>query len=223
MSKLWVFGDSFSAEFKLNTDWCREYVGWKKYIPKVYSSVISEKLNIPYTNKAVGGKDNYTIFEQIWDNANDIGEDDIIIIGWSMVTRFRLANPAILNWETFIPGYKYNGLEQCQISKNTFNEILINRTQMNYEVELTKIANFINFAFKTQKIIHWRWDDMGRLKQYSTINQETSNNVFDLHYSETGHLELADDIIKCIQNENRINNLCWFAETLYYNKNKSLI
>jgi hypothetical protein len=50
MQTIWVFGDSFS-----------------------------EELNIKSINNARGGSDNYSIFESIWDCAEDIKDNDIII------------------------------------------------------------------------------------------------------------------------------------------------
>lgn len=221
MEKLWVFGDSFSASFNPKTDWGRTYVSWKGYVPKTYSNLISEEIGIDFENKAKGGLDNYSIMESIMDTADEIGENDIIIIGWSNTIRFRVSNPRTLSWETIIPTSKFNNLEQCEISKTTVNEIMINRTHNLYEIELTKFTKFINFAFKTQKIIHWRWDDFGRLKFYNTIEQETNLKVNDNHYSEIGHVEISKDLIECIKNKKRVNNLANFEINLIdKNKNK---
>ena len=49
MSKLWVFGDSFSVK---NNRLVSSYVERKGYVPKVFSDFLSNKLNIR--------KENYT-------------------------------------------------------------------------------------------------------------------------------------------------------------------
>jgi len=210
MKKLCVFGDSYSTKFELKDKWAEKYITWKGYIPKTYSSIISESMNIEVMNKAVVGKDNYSIFEQIWENAENVQQDDIIIIGWSDVLRFRLSSPSDSIWKTFIPNSRDNDFNSCNITKNTFNDILNNRTDKIYEFELSKIVNFVNFVFKTQKIIHWRWDNVGRLKNYSTILDETNGEIQDLHYSEKGHKDLSINLMECINSENRVNNLCKF-------------
>jgi hypothetical protein len=223
MSKIWCFGDSFTAPFSNKTEWSNEYVNYKGYKPNVYGDILSKKFNIDCINNGRGGCDNYSIFEKLCDTANEINQNDIIIVGWTTVKRFRLVNYDKLNWETFIPSFKNNQFKQCGITKDTFNEILINRTHINYEIELTKLVRFINFAFKTQKIIHWRWDDVGRLKKYNTIAEETNNKINDLHYSEQGHSELSKDLIEYVNGNQRIYHHAWFAEPTYYEDNKTLI
>ena len=220
---IWVFGDSFSEKFSKNIDWSNQYINYKGYIPKVYSDLISDELQIKSINNARGGSDNYSIFESIWDCAEDIKDDDIIIIGWSSPVRFRLYNTLKKDWQSLIPNFNHNELKECNISENTYNEIVVNRTDIFYEKELAKIVKFINFTFKTQKIIYFRWDDMGRLKKYSTISEETKKSILNEHYSEEGHKQLAKDLIYCINNTKRINNLAWFIDLKYYDKIKPLI
>lgn len=45
-SKLWCFGDSYTQGYNPNVDWCKEYINFKGYQPKVYCDFLGEKLGI---------------------------------------------------------------------------------------------------------------------------------------------------------------------------------
>ena len=67
MKTLWTFGDSLTSPFNppdndLN-HWKHKYVKWKGYVPKVYSELITENLNINLMNLGCEGIDNSQIFE----------------------------------------------------------------------------------------------------------------------------------------------------------------
>jgi hypothetical protein len=54
----------------------------------------------------------------------------------------------------------------------------------------------INKALPTSHVIHWTWsDDIKR----ESITEETNGKIEDLHYSENGHLDLANWILSQIK------------------------
>jgi hypothetical protein len=200
MAKLWTFGDSFTQGYTMASMWAENYVNWKGYTPKIFSEIISSELGIELVNKGVGGYDNYSIFESICVNVKNIKKDDIILIGWSDIVRFRLAT--ITNdWQYFCvsPTYNFNRLEN--ISENTLNEIFVNREYQVYTKEIENWMNIINFAFRDNVVFYWSSfiRDMKNCRfidDCENIHQETNGEVNDFHLSENGQKTLADFFMK---------------------------
>jgi len=94
MSTLWIFGDSYSEPFSKthNLFWKTEYIKWKGYCPKYFADFIVNDMEYDIKNYAIGGADNYTILDSIIPFLDRIKSDDVIIIGWSDVIRFRVIN-----------------------------------------------------------------------------------------------------------------------------------
>lgn len=211
MSKLWIFGDSFSAtNNRTNIEsWRRAYIKWKGYVPKVWPEFMNEVLKNKLINLSISATDNYTIFDSIIDNIDKIDKDDIVIIGWSSTLRFRLID-RLGNFNTIRPSSFIHKstldstFEYKNISLNTINEILINRDNVLYEYELNRFIKIINLYLKDVKVLHWSpfqsqhpnlhismIDDLDSLQ---TISSETNKEVDDYHYSENAHLELSKKI-----------------------------
>lgn len=71
MSKLWVFGHSFCLPFNLpNENHC-------------WVDILANNLAISYVNLAQPGADNLFIYHTYRETLSTIGNDDIVIIGWS--------------------------------------------------------------------------------------------------------------------------------------------
>jgi hypothetical protein len=210
MNKLWVFGDSFSEPFSKAKRllWKTEYIQWKGYTPKCYGEIISEKYNLLHLNIAIGGTDNYTILDSIIDVLTSIATGDIIIIGWTNTSRFRVINNNN-SFNTIRPSSfkKLSGVSQTNLSESTLIELLVNRDSLRYIDELNNYIKLINFSFPNNKIIHWSpfsQDENGlntmltSSTKYETISEETNGLVNDYHYGENGHLEIAKNIINAI-------------------------
>ena len=215
---IWIFGDSYSAPFD-NFEmgpWSKEYIKWKGYVPKTYGDNIADKLNTEVRNFALGGSDNDTIFESIIKNAPEFKKDDIIIVGWSSIVRFRLVNDAG-NLVFVLPNMDNSKLIS-DVSQTTMNEILVNRSKSLYFEEFKIRFNFLNWLLKDMKFIQWtpfvanfltHKYVLGFVKENKTkINLETDGVINDTHYSELGHIELTNDFIKLINDDNlrRKNN-----------------
>lgn len=212
MKSIWIFGDSFSASYKpdvfSNIDWRNNYVLWKGYAPKVYGEILANHLNMKLINKAVGGNDNYTIFQTFCDNAEYIEKDDIVIIGWTSYFRFRLANKN--NWQQILPWHKS---EIEGISNQTIDEILLNReSSKKYVEEINSWIKLINLYLKNNKIIHWNWDGLAystkikgyHLNKFESIYTETNGEIEDGHFSENGQLKLSEFFLDKILNPNKL-------------------
>lgn len=205
--KLWVFGDSFSTPFDDNTliNFGPSYIKWKGYVPKIYSQILEMELGFELNGIYQGGLDNYTILEKVCENIHSIVESDILIIGWSLTHRFRIADPSGKNLPIQMnPSFEtVNNLNF--VKKQSIDEILINRNDHShlFEYEMYQWTRLINKALNC-KIIHYNWPTH---KKYETIKTETKNEIGDKHFSENGHKELANDIMDLIKSNNRIEYL----------------
>lgn len=204
MPTLWTFGDSLTEGYSEYDDWSRLYIEWKKYKPKVYGEILSEKLNLKLQNLGKGGLDNYTIFQIFCDVSNKIKEDDLVIFGWSSPLRFRLAT-ANNKWNTYIPNFEKNYVNITTINHLTIKEILVNRESYLYCEEVNSWIKLINNYLKNTKIVHWtHFDQRLRalcIKKIETIAQETNNKIYDNHFSENGHFELSEKLFNLIKSK----------------------
>jgi hypothetical protein len=211
MTTLWTFGDSMTASFNQEYEWSNEYIKWKGYQPKVYGDFISEMLNYDLKNLGIAGCDNYTIFESFCKNYSKIKDGDVIIIGWTSVGRFRLVTKHN-EWGTLTPNFKNHLKEYEYISKNTIDEIFVNRNHQKYTDEVNNWIEFINSACVNKKIIHWdtiKGD--GELNAYhffemERIKAETKDFISDLHFSENGHREISKELLQMIMNKDGVTN-----------------
>jgi hypothetical protein len=215
--KLWTFGDSFTESFNAektfgSTDWRLKYLRWLGRIPKVYGEIISEKLNYELINLGKSGSCNDSIFEQVCLNINKIGDDDIVIIGWSCPLRFRLsAEIGELNWVNMLPFYKKSRIGEGNsktlfkksISDNTLDEIFYNRRSIRYVDEIVYRVQLINKALNKNKVAHWSPFpdyilDIKSITGCTNIFNETNGKINDPHFSEKGHIELSETLLKML-------------------------
>ena len=208
---IWIFGDSYSAPFDSIGvgPWAEEYIKWKGYVPKTFGDNLANILNTEVRNFALGGSDNYTIFESVIKNTPEFKKDDIIIIGWSSIVRFRLVND--LNKFDFVLPNINNSKMISDISETTMNEILVNRSNPMYFEEFKIRFDFLNWLLKDMKLIQWTaWEGNLQTNKYvigfskedkTHVNLETNGVINDTHYSELGHVELTDDFMKLINDD----------------------
>lgn len=205
MNSVWCFGDSFTDEFltKSTTEksWRTNYVDWKGYCPKVYGTIVAEHYNMNIINKGHGGCDNYTILQNVCDASSYIKRGDIIIVQWTEVSRFRLSQENKFK-PLVVDSLKYDNIDF--VSHNTVAEILANRMDSVYLNEINSWINFINNAFKPNNVIHWTpfeqnidanfWGG----NEIELIIEETKEELECRHFSENGHLQIANKIINLI-------------------------
>lgn len=207
---LWTFGDSFTESLSDNkADWVQKYIEWKGYIPKVYGEVMAERMEIKLVNMGKGGSDNYSIFQSICDSVHNIKSDDIILVGWSSTTRFRLVDKWD-EWKHIIPNFDRNQRTLENISQSTIDEILVNRTHNLYIEEVRSWLKLLNYTFSNNTIIHWSALEYTAAHNYfrnlPTIRLETNGEIDDNHYCEEGHIQLANEFMKMLS-ENRTRRL----------------
>ena len=166
--KLWVFGDSFTQTFKshfeTNNDWATKYKEYKikqnilgGSIPKNYSEIIANSLNIDLENHGNGGCSNQTIFDTFLRCVSQIKPNDYVIFNWTDPGRFRISTEA--NFFKDVTGNLIHPPQNDDVSNKSTSEIAINRST--YSIYWTEIDNYIKIIKMVLKnnIYHWTWVD----------------------------------------------------------------
>ncbi len=195
---IWCFGDSNTEGYNLDYYWVQEYTEYKGYTPKWWTYHLSEMTNIPLTNRGKGGTDNYTIFDSIIKELPNIQPNDILIINWSSISRFR----AVLN-NQFISLHIKGEPNIPDVSNESIQEILVNRDSPLFVNEVMGWTKLLKYALKDNKLIFWssfpEFKGMGIIDSVHvnsichpySINDETKGKITDGHPSETGCFNLA--------------------------------
>jgi hypothetical protein len=203
MKKIWYFGDSNTETYNLNHLWASKYIEWKGYTPKHWTELFAERMELPYSNLGLGGSDNYTIFKSLSDNIEFIGNDDIVIIGWTIPIRGRIANLDSNKWFTIVP--QSNPNLKC-ITNDAILQLVSLRDSPLYIQEVLDWQNVIKRALRTNRLIFWSYFPefvncgimdskywMGKT-QCLSINDETNGLIMDGHFCETGNKIIADSM-----------------------------
>jgi hypothetical protein len=192
---LWTFGDSYTEGFGF---WAKEYIKWKGYKPFNFTDILSRDFGFIKKNMGLGGSDNYSIFETFCKNIEKIKEDDFVIIGWSNHIRFRLATKND-TWVSLRPGDSHDLSLFEHLSKQSIDEILLNRSSYKFAHEVDSWIKLINIALPKTDIIHWTPFGGAITKcefiRCQTVSEETDLAVDDGHYGEAGHKELSEKFI----------------------------
>jgi hypothetical protein len=165
MSTLWACGCSFTADYTTNLLTNVEdgnYHLFAKYrggnFPPTWPHILGGKLNMNVINLGFPGSDNYTIFQQFNDNCHKIEKGDVVIIGWSMVNRFRMAHPRSNHFNVFT---SENDHLQDYWTKRTLEEIFVNRLCRPWVDEIYGLINLIDqlALAKGFDVFYWSADD----------------------------------------------------------------
>lgn len=217
--KLWIFGDSFSTPFnKFQKIYCPtviEYLEDKGTMPMCYGEILSTKLGLILKNEATSGASNQTIFHSFISHMDSIQNEDIVIIGWSHVQRFRVSEPSNrfcdVKISDRVPEYLKGVFEL-----DALNQFIINRdTNDIFFTEIVDYIKVINRLLPNKKVYNWTWAEpvltKDRIyeklyynslsipyKPYTTVSKETNNKHNDIHYGEIGHQELSKDLLNII-------------------------
>jgi hypothetical protein len=193
-------------------DYRVKYSKYKGYYPKHYPEIVAENFDFNLINLAVPSTSNDQIYHSYIENIDKIKPNDILIFGWTFVSRYNLAN-------------RDNQLENINInregeitfedflSSQSINEILYNRGS--HTIFYKWVSNYIksiNKTFENNIVLHYDFFPHGnvdeyvteylnlltpRRMKYETISEDTKGEL-DGHYSERGHLDFANDISKQI-------------------------
>lgn len=220
MNTLWIFGDSFSSDFDYNNlhqnhKTYMEIIGVKN-IP-IWGTILGEKLEMNVRNFAKGGNSNYQIFQDYCDYCHLIQENDIVIVGWGLIAKFRISeNNKVINihpndtrdYENMSKStldeivknrkYVYNGIDMWAGEVRGWENAMITLSKnKNYRIyfwsteedRLVKENNKKNYlcSESTKPLIH-HLRDLGCL----SMSQETNDIVGDSHFGLQGHNKQAE-------------------------------
>lgn len=226
MRKLWTFGDSFTAEYQYNGyDSYSRYKDIKGYEIKTWPKILSEKFGMVLNNMAVRGSSNYDIMNSFIDIFNAMRPNDMVIIGWGLVTKFKYVQDNRLI--TIHPDTD----DEC------LKKIISNRENFEWHSEIHQFIKLISNLCYDKKILVYFWSSEDPNLLYSrqanekyqyhlnrkiisnknetgliydlinkgaqTIEQETNGLIQDFHLGEDGHKFLAEFFYNYIL-ENRL-------------------
>jgi hypothetical protein len=240
MSNLYTFGCSFTEDFipfakkediELNTRTKYLYEFCDGEIPESWGEIISKKLNYNFLNYGGinanlnkkehlrGGNCNFTIFNNFCELSNKFQENDIVIVEWTFMERFKWVLMDCNQMKSILPNsYPEN------VDKRTMNDIIVNRSsnlwidelfsQMKLMDELSKIKNFKLFYWTIDKRIYdHKFDEIINNNKFllsdvikknigimdlvfrnggNTIFFETNNKINDYHFGKIGHEVLGN-------------------------------
>ena len=186
MNTLWTFGDSFTSDLDHN----KLHDNYKKYFEitntnkiVTWPTILGEKLNFNVKNLALGGLSNYDTFQSICDNSDMFMENDIVIIGWGLVGKFRIARGG--EFVSIFPDINnVNDIEL--ISKETIVEFIENRLiqfdtkRDRYAEEVHIWENIIRTLSKNKKfkVYFWSSEEPRLLNDKSSIHIKKENYLF---------------------------------------------
>jgi rRNA processing protein Gar1 len=165
-NNLYIFGCSFSSPYHEETD---EYRRYKTFcggsFPNTWFELLSNKMNLNLINHGIPGAGNDMIFNRVIEQIRTIQKNDVVIIGWSFLSRFMWANHDTRKWINTNFGRNHSVLNGTEdITEQTSNEIVFNRTSdntfhlysevINHRMELINyISDLVGF-----KVFYWSCD-----------------------------------------------------------------
>jgi hypothetical protein len=224
MGTLWIFGCSYSAEYTHRGVITKNFQQYKDYrngtLPEVWGKILANNLGYEYINCADGGIGNDFIFEQVCKNSENFKKDDILIIQWSYMDRFRW----VVNdeWQhatsnTNIPFISQQFCDETLISRT--NDLFI-KTIFEFERLIEVLSNVVGFNLyfwtADPKISRLRSNETKLNKKYiekggslfnevlfirngQRIFEETNGYVEDNHFAESAHKIMAELIYEHIK------------------------
>ncbi len=198
---IYIIGDSFSEDTQNNhrTNYIDRYIEYKGRDVKFYPTLLSEHFNEPVTNLSKGGTCNESILIEFMKAYPLIKANDLIVFGWTDVTRFSTISVND-EWSSSIN-------HGSSLSKKTIDEVKVMRYHDLYKKRLFDVIDFIDILIpKDIAIIHWTWSWLpgSSWENPYTIKYETNGKIDDDHYSELGHIYLFDKMIKELEITNRV-------------------
>ena len=165
-NSLHIFGCSFSSPYHEETD---EYRRYKAFcggsFPNTWFELLSNKMNLNLINHGIPGAGNDIIFNRVIEQIRTISKDDVVIIGWSFLSRFMWANHETRKWVNTNFGRNHSVLNGNEdITEETSNEIVFNRTSNNTYQLYSEIINqrmeLINYISDLVgfKVFYWSCD-----------------------------------------------------------------
>lgn len=154
MNTLHLFGDSYTQGHH-HEDGYPPYIEWKKIrggiLPKTWAELLSEKLSMDLLNNAIAGSSNHEIFHTICQECDKFKKDDIVIVNWTYMHRFRWALEAIYDKNFYVKNrWKRSGMgkripgDDDEPSDEIKEKISVNRLNPLYVEEIYEYEKILN-------------------------------------------------------------------------------
>lgn len=191
-NSLWTFGCSFTAEYHpIDNDPPTTYDFYKQYnggeLPKVWPEHLSEKLGLKYENKGRGATSNASIFYSFCNFCDKLQEGDIVIVQWTTIYRFLLANDSLGELCDILPSCEYPDNEY---DMDLITAMLVNRSNPIWIDELISYSKIINEICKEKKVKLFYWT-YAEHEVFSYMQDNWDEFSWDniLTYKEHGRVE----------------------------------
>lgn len=190
MSKLWAFGDSYTAGIEPDATHYPPYIDYLKYLnlsvdnlPKEWVKLLAEKLGYDYQILAVGGASNTETFHNFAKNAHRYKKDDIIIINWSLMQRFRWGGDGDVQNENWIRLSQLTDFDERtrQYGPDKYFQFIgLNHTQPVWRNEIYYFENLIKSFSKSLGFHVFFWD-MDNHLHYTLTDEQLRQREYILH------------------------------------------
>ena len=168
MKTLWTFGDSYTDDYYRDGVIFKNYIPYRDFkngtLPDVWPTILGRKLGYSVKNMGVGGSSNTNIFLRFINVCEQLNQDDIVIIGWSNNKRFIGANFVTNELINILPCD--TDFTECNLSKNTIEELFYNRTHPIWLEEIYAWIKIINHYCKLKQVKVYHWSSDNDLTKY---------------------------------------------------------
>jgi len=185
MGTLHLFGDSFTEGHNLDTSFVW-YKVWKELkggnLPLTWHEILSQKLGMKTNVKAIGGSSNNETFHTICKNCDSFKKNDIVIINWSYLHRFRWASTFYNNdgVEVIDPmtGEPLNMWVRMGITVSNHHKYVINEsTQMEIAINQSTHPYHVELIYDYEKIIDNLCKNIGCKVYYWSMDEKIINSL----------------------------------------------
>ena len=214
MTKLWCFGDSFTAG-----DGCKVFstgaqpntIEYRKFLNKkenesikLFGDIVAEHFGLECINLGQSGAGNEKILDELLSNIHLISKDDYVIFGVSYFQRFDIdgANPIDFTTINVNALSGSNSIITDTLSKETLMQIVINRASKKFEDRLLRQVKGLTHILKqlSKNVYVWTNDhyldeqQTGLFKLadgYHMLSQFLNENCITTHTNKVvcdGHL-----------------------------------
>ena len=215
---LWVFGDSWSIPWER-----AQAAGHKEYVDKhrpqnMFADFLKDNLNIDkIDNRAYSGFNNYSILESIGQNISNFNSNDIVLIGWSEITRWRSVNKYIFQnpnkgkWQNLGLGLHHDLFPKPDLPQP---KLILQETasrdselvceELNSWIKILKIAlpeQTLQWTAFQEQVRKWNLSIESPNFKLPRITDETGITYRDSHTTEEGHRLLSEWMLKILKKE----------------------
>ncbi len=174
MSTLWTFGCSYTGEYHpiINTDGSpNNYTRYKEWrggtLPEVWPHRLARMLNYECKNLGLGGAANSQILWEFTKVCDLIEENDIVVIGWTQLSRFIIPESQNNLARGFSPVHPM-GLEHYEkstsgFSKETLEMMIVDKSNPLWVTQIYEWENLIEELSKSKKFHVFFWSSDSKI------------------------------------------------------------